>query len=89
MNDPYIQDPGDRLDYKIDYTAWLDGDVLTGSTWTVSPAATLSGQTSSDQVAVCWIEGLVNGLDYLMTNHVTTQLGREKERSIKIMCRDQ
>lgn len=90
MSEPFIQDPDDKLDYELDYTDWLGGDTIIDSSWAVTPSGpTLSGQDSDDQVTVCWIEGLVVGTNYLLTNLITTSLGRKKERSINILCRQQ
>lgn len=92
MSDPFVKDPGDKLDYQVDYTDWLASDTISASSWSVTPSGpTLSGQSvnAEDTVATCWVEGGTHGREYRLTNAIETAGGRKKQKSITIVVREQ
>ena len=48
-----VKDPDGVLDYSINWAAWLDGDTITASDWTVSgPDALLVVDSDSESTTV-------------------------------------
>ena len=85
-----VHDPDAVLDYSIEWADWLaDGDALSASTWSVTPSG-LSEVASaiSGTIATVRLSGGAAGVDYTVTNHVTTTGGEEDDRSILIRCRE-
>ena len=81
------KDPDSVLDYSIDWSAWLDTDAISVSTWSVSPAGgstalDVDSDSATTTVATVWLSGGDVGQDYIVTNHITTAAGREDDRSI-------
>lgn len=84
-----LKDPEAALDYSVDWGAdYLAGDVLTESSWTVSPAEPggVSIVSSRFDLLASTVEvgGGVVGHVYRLTNHVATAEGREDSRSIML-----
>jgi hypothetical protein len=92
MSDAFIKDPGERLDYTIDWQidGYLEtGETISTSTWTVASGITQFGSaTATGTSATIWLEGGTHGQEYLATNQIVTSEGRRAERSIKIICRN-
>jgi hypothetical protein len=84
-----LKDPEALLDYSVDWGAdYLAGDVLTESSWQVSPAeaAGVSIVSSRFDLLQSTVEvgGGLPGRIYRLTNHVITAEGREDSRSIML-----
>ena len=82
-----LKDPKAVLDYAVDWGAeYLSGDVLTESSWTVSPAQAGGVSIASNRfdlmVSTVQVSGGIAGRIYRLTNHVVTAEGREDSRSI-------
>lgn len=78
-------DPQARLDYAIDWSAWLQsGETINASTWSVPDGITQATPEPSetDGVATIWLTGGTVGQNYMVTNHITTSMGREDDRSL-------
>ncbi len=78
------KDPGEKLDYSMDWTAWLAGDTIAASSWTVPAGIT---QTTPDPsftatTTTIWLAGGTVGKTYELTNTVTTAGGRIGVRSV-------
>ncbi len=80
----FIKDPQAKLDYGVNWAAWLDGDVILNSTWSADPGITIEADSATDSVATVWLSGGAVGKSYQVTNHITTQGGREDDFSIMI-----
>lgn len=81
----FKKDPDATLDYSIDWSAWLDSDVITASAWTLPPDITeAKASTYTDSVATVWLSGGVAGASYEVSNRITTVLGRIDDRTITI-----
>lgn len=84
-----LKDPEATLDYSVDWGAdYLTGDVLTESSWAVSPAevggvSIISSRFDLLQSTV-EVAGGLPGRIYRLTNHVVTAEGREDSRSIML-----
>jgi hypothetical protein len=84
-----LKDPEATLDYSVDWGAdYLTGDVLTESSWTVSPAEAGGVSIVSNRfdllVSTVEVGGGKPGRIYRLTNHVVTAEGREDSRSIML-----
>lgn len=84
-----LKDPEALLDYSVDWGAdYLTGDVLTESSWTVSPAEEGGASIVSGRfdllVSTVQVGGGRPGRIYRLTNHVVTGEGREDSRSIML-----
>ncbi|AHY26940.1 hypothetical protein SEA_NAIRB_24 [Mycobacterium phage Nairb] len=91
----FKQDPTARLDYPIDWSAYLEaGDSIVSATaradtpgdgFTVEDPVTLQ-----DDTTIVWITtaGATAGT-YTVSVHIVTVAGREDERSIKIQVAEQ
>ena len=84
-----LKDPEALLDYSVDWGAdYLAGDVLTESSWTVSPAEAGGVSILSSRfdflASTVEVGGGVAGHVYRLTNHVVTAEGREDSRSIML-----
>jgi len=83
------KDPQADVDCQFDWTAWLAGDTIAQSTWSVpasSGLVTHSGAVDGANLkATIWLKGgTVAPAAYRVTNHITTAAGRVDERSIMV-----
>jgi hypothetical protein len=84
----YLKDPQSRVDYAIDWSGYLDGQVVAGSAWSVQPAEAggLAVDAASFDLArtAATLAGGVVGHVYTATNRVTLSDGRSDQRSITL-----
>ncbi len=80
-----MKDPQAKLDYGIDWSAWLDGDVIIASAWSSDAGLIVEANSFTSTVTTVWLSGGTVGASYRVTNHVTTQAGRENDFSIVIV----
>ena len=87
----FIKDPDAVLDYKMDWTAWLDEtDVIVASSWEVdSEEIVVDSDSFTDTDATVWLSGGLNRKKYLITNSIETDDGRKDDRSFLIKCLEQ
>ena len=82
----YLKDPASRVDYAIDWRGYLDGQVVSASAWTVTPAepqGVAVDEASFDlERAAARLIGGVAGHVYQVSNRVTLSDGSAEERSI-------
>ncbi len=85
----FKQDPEARLDYEIDWSGWLEGDILIGSQWETTGNLEIGGDdTFTETTTKVWLSGGTAGTRYGVTNHVVTAGGRKEDRTIKIKCKE-
>lgn len=86
----YVKDPNAVLDYKVDWTAWMpQNDKIVASTFTSSSDDLLVDDSLFDNfTATVWLSGGVAGERYLVTNHISTEDGRQDDRSLTIVCKE-
>lgn len=82
------KDPQAVLDYTIDWSAWLNGDTIVGSVWTVETGITKTTDSFTSTVTTVWLSGGTVGKDYEITNRVTTATGRIDDRTFIIHVED-
>lgn len=82
----FTKDPDAKLDYKIDWTDWLEpySDTISTSTWTVPSGLTKISDTNTSYTTTIWLSsGLEDGV-YEVVNHIVTAAGREDDRTLLI-----
>lgn len=84
----YVQDPNAVLDYNIDWSAWLNGDTISTSTWTTHPDLTTSNASMTTTVATVFLTGGTNGKTYKVRNRITTTNGRTDDETFDVIIRD-
>lgn len=83
----YAQGPNDRLDYTIDWTAFLDGDTIESSAWSCDDATT-EEPTNDETTTTVWVKNAAVDQDIRVTNRITTANGRVKEASLVLRVRE-
>ena len=85
----YVKDPDARLDYKIDWTSWLElAESISSSTWIVPTGLTKVDEATATKTTTVWLTGGTVGDKYLVTNRITTSQNRTDDRTIEIVVRD-
>jgi hypothetical protein len=82
-----IKHPSAKLDYKIDWETWLDGDTLVTSEWDVPEGVSMEGESNDTLTTTVWISGGIDTLNYSLINRVTTTLGRLENKELIIKVR--
>jgi len=83
------KDPNAVLDYGFDWTAWLDGDTISASSWAVSTGITKDSDSKTTTTTTIWLSGGTNGRNYEATNSIQTAAGRKTDRTMLIKVREQ
>jgi hypothetical protein len=87
------KDPQAILDFGFDYEEWLDGDTITASAWAISgPDAVLVGTsppaTFNTISTTVWLSAGTVGESYVVTNHITTALGRQDDQCLYVVIKN-
>ncbi len=85
------KDPDGKMDYVIDWAAWLDGDTISTSTWSVPSGITKSSSPAASNTtttATIWLEGGTAGQDYDVINSIVTAAGREDDRTFRVTLKE-
>ena len=85
----YLKDPQARIDYAINWSAaYLDGQAIATSSWTVSPAEpdaiSIVASSFDMQRTSATLSGGTAGHVYRITNRITLTDGQIDERSISL-----
>lgn len=86
----FTKDPDAVLDYTIDWSAWLAaGDTITAVSASTNDASLVidSSSFTTDETTV-WLSAGIIGETYDVTVHVTTNGGREDDRTITINMKE-
>ena len=81
----YDKHPNDVLDLTPDYTGFLDGDVITGSSWS-GDGLTVVSSGFTDTTTTVRLSGGVSGREYTPANTFSTAGGMTEVRRIRIYC---
>lgn len=84
----FTKDPDAVLDYKVDWSDWLDTDTIVTSDWTVPTGLTLELETNTATIATAWLSGGTVATSYNVTNEITTADGRTDDRTITIKVKE-
>lgn len=76
------------LDYEEDWTAWLDGDTISTSSWAADSGITIDSDSNTTVKGIVWLSGGTVGESYDVTNTIVTAAGREDSRTIEITITD-
>lgn len=84
-----LQDPGEALNYSLDWTTYLNGDTIASSSWAFAPnsptpAPTLSGQGHDTTTTSVTVSAIVWPKVYLLQNTIVTGLGVTATRGLEI-----
>jgi len=83
MNKEFDKDPDAILDYQIDWSSWLDGDVISESSWPeVQDGITKESDSHDDSTVTIWISGGILGKKLKAVNRIITVGGRTDDRTI-------
>jgi len=81
------KDPDEVLDYVVDWTKPLAGDVISTSTWTVPTGVSKGVDMFDDSTTTIWLSGGSAGENYALINRITTAAGRTREQTCTLKCR--
>jgi hypothetical protein len=89
----YKKDPGEELDYVIDWSDWLDtenSEEIFSSSFNVEAGLTKDSQDSTTTTSIVWLSGGSAGEEYrvectIVTNNSPARTG---VRSFAIVCED-
>ncbi|HVQ09364.1 MAG TPA: hypothetical protein VMS43_13105 [Allosphingosinicella sp.] len=88
----YLKDPQSRVDYAIDWTAYLDGQTIVASLWTIAPVELGGIEVDEDGFApdrtAARLAGGIVGNCYSVSNRVTLSDGSCDARSIALRVED-
>ena len=86
----YLKDPQAKVDYQIDWSAWLGSDTILTSTWTVPTGLTKVSDSHDDTTTTIVLSGGSVGSIYEVVNHIVTASGGlEDDRTLRIMIEQQ
>lgn len=85
------KDPNAVKNYEVDWgEEYLQGgDTITSSTWFADTGITIDSHTNTTTVATVWLSGGTDGLDYRVTNRITTASGLTDDYSLIMQVRQQ
>ena len=78
------KDPDEVLDYTVNWTARIDPDTISTSTWLVPVGITKNSDSHTTTVTTIWLSGGTIGTKYTLTNRIVTIGGRTMDQSIDI-----
>jgi hypothetical protein len=81
------KDPDEVLDYRIDWSGALSGDVISTSTWVVPSGIVRDSDTHDDTTATIWLSGGSANSRYIFTNRIVTDGGRTFDQSVTLEVR--
>ena len=92
MAQDFIKDPDAILDYRFDWSSWLqNGDTISSCQFIVSPGITVGNgsngalaPTNTTTNATVWLIGGTAGQVYTVTSRIVTSQGRTDDRTITI-----
>ncbi len=89
----FYKDKDERLDFTIDWTARLnETEHINASTWRDQKGDAVIGELNKDEehidtednLSTLWVTGGRDGRTYRITNHITTDEGRQMDFSFDI-----
>lgn len=83
----FVKDPQAVLDYEIDWSAWLGEDTISASQWSAPDGITIDSDSFTDTTATVWLSGGTAGETYEVTNGISTDGGRDDDRTIIIQVK--
>lgn len=87
----FVKDPDAVLDYSLNWSEWVPaGDEIVNASATASPSGLTVDSCDVDEgdITTVWLSGGEAGTTYTVVVHVTTDAGREDDRSIQIVVKE-
>ncbi len=79
------KDPGDTLDYSIDWSRWLaPNDYIIASTWFVPAGLVIGTSTYERTLTTAWISGVGDGPLCDVQNQIQTSQGRTCTKTVTL-----
>ena len=85
---PLPKDPGSDLLYSAEVDDLRDGEVVDSDSWTVPEGVVGTPQAVTDDEIFIRISGGIDGVDYVFTVDIVTNLGNTIQRDIKLKVRN-
>ena len=74
-----------RLDYRVDWSQWLDDDdEIVTSVWSAPDDLTVVTDSLMDAITTIWLTGGQSGQTYTIKNTITTRMSRIHCRSFRL-----
>ena len=84
----FTKDPQAVLDYEVDWSDWLEGgDTISASEWTAPDGITIEEDSNTTTTATVWLSGGTAGEIYDVVNGISTNGGRDDDRTIRIVVK--
>ena len=81
----FLKDPESVLDYRFDWSAWLDeGETIVDHTIDSNDGITVVSSSMTGTAVTVWLSGGTARQEYLIACLVTTSAGRTDERMMRI-----
>lgn len=74
------------LDYVVNWSAVLDTDTISTSSWSSTPSLTISNETNTNKKPSAIITGNVG--EYIVVNKIVTAAGITDERKFRLFIQD-
>lgn len=87
----YLHDPNAILDGQFDWktNGWLNtGETITAQTVVADGDLVVSAITQSNGIVTYWLTGGTVGTTQRITCHITTNMGRQDDRSVTVRVVD-
>ena len=88
MPSSFLKDPDAILDYKFDWSNWLEsGEIIASHTMTVDTGITKVSSSNDDDSVTVWLSGGTAGGRYNVTCRITTDTlpARVEDRTMRIL----
>jgi hypothetical protein len=78
------KDPNEVLDYAIDWSQRLAGDIISTSTFTVPTGIVMNSQSKTNTMTTIWLSGGSEGVTYDILNRIITNGGRTMDQTVEL-----
>lgn len=80
----WTKDPNASLPYTLDWSQWLNGDLIVSVAWSVPSGLTTVGSSNTTTTATITLAGGVAGRTYEVRCRVTTATGAVDDRTFQL-----
>lgn len=85
----FTKDPDAVLDYQVNWFRWLiEGDFITAVAFDPDSGITVEDSSFTDTTTTVWLSGGTVGVTYKVVCHITTDAGREDDRTLQIAVKE-
>jgi len=81
------KDPDEILDYQMDWSSRLVGDIISVSTWVLPVGSTLNkvAESKTTTSTTIWLSGGTLGERYELLNRIDTAAGRKMDQTVSLI----